>query len=391
MDSIKQEKTRLEKALREESKQNEVLKIKEKILKESLEQKIVTEQPALRAILAGSFARSSNVTVTDMGNKSMAESRSHGQNNGPRSRGFSHGRTSEEDRQSKSFTSEMQSIQPFKAKDVRESIVDNYLHYNVVQQENQSLQRHIESLLLNLEKERNIARMANQNLEATSHKLNELRDQIQGNDAELGANVTALQTQLDAANQQLALKNRDIKFFKDQLQQYGAALEQAYDEMRITMNKTKEMEQRSLANVAQQHELEEKQQKIAELQAHTENLKNQLKDFNTMRKSMQFEIEDGNQRVSLIKERFRDETSDKLELLKNIDDLQLENGQLQLEKKRVEDELELIKKKHGMDLESMKTMVDQNKNYSYSQEVRVREVMQKYQKELLDQRSHYEN
>jgi len=161
--------------------------------------------------------------------------------------------------------------------------------------------------------------------------------------------------------------------------------------MRITMNKTKEMEQRSLANVAQQHELEEKQQKIAELQAHTENLKNQLKDFNTMRKSMQFEIEDGNQRVSLIKERFRDETSDKLELLKNIDDLQLENGQLQLEKKRVEDELELIKKKHGMDLESMKTMVDQNKNYSYSQEVRVREVMQKYQKELLDQRSHYEN
>jgi len=44
-----------------------------------------------------------------------------------------------------------------------------------------------------------------------------------------------------------------------------------------------------------------------------------------------------------------------------------------------------------MDLESMKTMVDQNKNYSYSQEVRVREVMQKYQKELLDQRSHYEN
>ena len=203
--------------------------------------------------------------------------------------------------------------------------------------------------------------------------------------------MTALQTQLDAANQQLALKNRDIKFFKDQLQQYGAALEQAYDEMRITMNKTKEMEQRSLANVAQQHELEEKQQKIAELQAHTENLKNQLKDFNTMRKSMQFEIEDGNQRVSLIKERFRDETSDKLELLKNIDDLQLENGQLQLEKKRVEDELELIKKKHGMDLESMKTMVDQNKNYSYSQEVRVREVMQKYQKELLDQRSHYEN
>ena len=203
--------------------------------------------------------------------------------------------------------------------------------------------------------------------------------------------MTALQTQLDATNQQLALKNRDIKFFKDQLQQYGAALEQAYDEMRITMNKTKEMEQRSLANVAQQHELEEKQQKIAELQAHTENLKNQLKDFNTMRKSMQFEIEDGNQRVSLIKERFRDETSDKLELLKNIDDLQLENGQLQLEKKRVEDELELIKKKHGMDLESMKTMVDQNKNYSYSQEVRVREVMQKYQKELLDQRSHYEN
>lgn len=140
--------------------------------------------------------------------------------------------------------------------------------------------------------------------------------------------MTALQTQLDATNQQLALKNRDIKFFKDQLQQYGAALEQAYDEMRITMNKTKEMEQRSLANVAQQHELEEKQQKIAELQAHTENLKNQLKDFNTMRKSMQFEIEDGNQRVSLIKERFRDETSDKLELLKNIDDLQLENGQL---------------------------------------------------------------
>lgn len=65
MDTIKHQKSRLEQALREESKQNEVLKIKEKILKDSLEQKILTEQPALKALIKGSFARSSNVTVND--------------------------------------------------------------------------------------------------------------------------------------------------------------------------------------------------------------------------------------------------------------------------------------------------------------------------------------
>lgn len=62
-----------------------------------------------------------------------------------------------------------------------------------------------------------------------------------------------------------------------------------------------------------------------------------------------------------------------------------------MEKKRLEDELDLSKKRHEMELESMKAMVDQNKNYSYAQEGRIRETMQKYQQEMLDQRSHYES
>lgn len=82
------------------------------------------------------------------------------------------------------------------------------------------------------------------------------------------------------------MKDRDIKFFKEQLQQYGTALEQAYDEVRKAMTKTKEMEQQALINSGQQSDLEEKQLKIAELQAHVENLKNQLKDFNSVRRSM---------------------------------------------------------------------------------------------------------
>lgn len=140
--------------MREESKQNEVLKIKEKILKDSLEQKILTEQPALKALIKGSFARSSNVTVND------SRFTQHGKN-----RGMSQGPTTEEERQSKSFSSEMHSIQPFKPRETRESIVDNYLQFNILQQENQHLQRQVDVLSMNLEKEKKVNVMAQQNVE----------------------------------------------------------------------------------------------------------------------------------------------------------------------------------------------------------------------------------
>lgn len=115
------------------------------------------------------------------------------------------------------------------------------------------------------------------------------------------------------------------------------------------------------------------------MHTHVENLKNQLNDFNSVRENMQYEIADGNQRMSIFKEKVKEEASDKLNLQKQIDDLQLANGLLELAKKRLEDEVELINKRHSMEVESMKTMIDQNKNYGTAQEAKVRESIQRYQ------------
>ena len=90
----------LEHALKEESKQNEILKLKERILKESVEQKLITEQPSLKAFLKASFSRSSNASVSN----------SRYISNG-KSRVLSQGRTIEEERQSKTFSSEVDQSQ----------------------------------------------------------------------------------------------------------------------------------------------------------------------------------------------------------------------------------------------------------------------------------------
>ena len=63
--SLKEQKQQLERALQEETKQNEELKEKERVLKGLMEEKILTEQPSFKAFMQGSFARSSNITVND--------------------------------------------------------------------------------------------------------------------------------------------------------------------------------------------------------------------------------------------------------------------------------------------------------------------------------------
>jgi hypothetical protein len=87
---------------------------------------------------------------------------------------LSQGRTAEEERQSKSFSSEMPPA-PFKAKEGQDSLLDNYLQYSVLQHENQNLKKQVDMLSTSLEKERKQNSQAQHNVSQTQLQLNHLK------------------------------------------------------------------------------------------------------------------------------------------------------------------------------------------------------------------------
>ena len=114
---------------------------------------------------------------------------------------------------------------------------------------------------------------------------------------------------------------------------------------------------------------------IADLQAYIENLKRQVTDANSDGQFVLLRTDAYDQRAAATTDGIIGQANQNLKLQKQIDELQLANGLLELTKKRLEDELDLLNKRHSMEVESMKTIIEQNKNYGAAQETKVRETI----------------
>ena len=84
-------------------------------------------------------------------------------------------------------------------------------------------------------------------------------------------------------------------------------------------------------------------------------------------------------RVSQFKEIARDENSDKILLKKELDQVQLRCTQVELEKRRIADEMLMVKTKSQIEIESISKQLASSKEYGLSQETRLRETTQQYQ------------
>ena len=81
-------------------------------------------------------------------------------------------------------------------------------------------------------------------------------------------------------------------------------------------------------------------------------------------------------RVSQFKEIARDENSDKILLKKELDQVQLRCTQVELEKRRIADEMLMVKTKSQIEIESISKQLASSKEYGLSQETRLRETTQ---------------
>lgn len=81
-------------------------------------------------------------------------------------------------------------------------------------------------------------------------------------------------------------------------------------------------------------------------------------------------------RVSQFKEIVRDENSDKILLKKELDQVQLRCTQVELEKRRIADEMLMVKTKSQIEIESISKQLASSKEYGLSQETRLRETTQ---------------
>ena len=81
-------------------------------------------------------------------------------------------------------------------------------------------------------------------------------------------------------------------------------------------------------------------------------------------------------RVSQFKEIVRYENSDKILLKKELDQVQLRCTQVELEKRRIADEMLMVKTKSQIEIESISKQLASSKEYGLSQETRLRETTQ---------------
>ena len=110
------------------------------------------------------------------------------------------------------------------------------------------MKRQIDQLLTTIEKERKSSTKIYNNESKAQQQLNNLRSQIQGNENNHQADVTALQDHLAAQNEQVTLQEREIRFLQGRIQQYTTALEQAHEELRKAVRRTQNFENQARVN-----------------------------------------------------------------------------------------------------------------------------------------------
>ena len=75
-----------------------------------------------------------------------------------------------------------------------------------------------------------------------------------------------------------------------------------------------------------------------------------------MQHSLQYEIHEGNQRAAEYREIARDEGLNRIEMLKQVDQVNLENDRLQRELRRLEAEVEVLRKRNRVEVDSLNQM-----------------------------------
>ena len=103
--------------------------------------------------------------------------------------------------------------------------------------------------------------------------------------------------------------------------------------------------------------------RIIELQTKVELLSNKLNDYDHLKENMDNEMNMNEMRVSQFKEIMMDETSGKIEMSKQMDQIQLRCAQVEHEKRRINDQMLMIKTKSQIDLESLKKQLTASKEY----------------------------
>ena len=76
-----------------------------------------------------------------------------------------------------------------------------------------------------------------------------------------------------------------------------------------------------------------------------------------MGESMKMEINESQHRVSQFKDRVIGENTDKVQMLKKVDDLEIVCSHLEEEKKRLNQEIQMDEKRSSFEIESLKKLV----------------------------------
>ena len=93
-----------------------------------------------------------------------------------------------------------------------------------------------------------------------------------------------------------------------------------------------------------------------QLQSEVEAYRKRLCDHTSMQHSLQYEIHEGNQRAAEYREIARDEGLNRIEMLKQVDQVNLENDRLQRELRRLEAEVEVLRKRNRVEVDSLNQM-----------------------------------
>ena len=97
-------------------------------------------------------------------------------------------------------------------------------------------------------------------------------------------------------------------------------------------------------------------------------------DHASYQHSLEYEIHEGNARAVEYRELARDEGFNRIEIMKEVDAVNLENDRLRRERKHLEGDLDILASKNKAEVESLTKIIESTKEYAQSQEKRVVEI-----------------
>jgi len=139
-------------------------------------------------------------------------------------------------------------------------------------------------------------------------------------------------------------------FYKDQLYKQQEDLQRAQEVSQTLLSSLHEKDRKLTLVQSLEEQLDQKQEQVDQLLSQVEAYKKRLSDHSSMQHSLQYEIHEGNQRAAEYREIARDEGLSRIEMLKQVDQANLENDRLQRELRRLEAEAETLRKQNRVEV-----------------------------------------